>query len=215
MKQRPLQGIGAVAPPELVDLAESVRTLVDRMLRIEGAADALVGAREKVDEVARQLEPLARPEGAPRLGAGTWAEDARPYYVDGVMLSRHHPQAADYEIRTENEVTHGSVRFGVVFEGPPGCVHGGHVACFFDQILGHHNLELGLPAMTVSLSVRYRRPTPLFRRLDFDARIGRREGRKIWTVGALREQGAVFAEGEGLFVLPDTSRGPSVLPGSE
>jgi acyl-coenzyme A thioesterase PaaI-like protein len=208
-----LTGIGEVAPRELVELAGSVRTLVDRMLRIRGAQGELARAREEIDAVARHLEPLARPEGPPRLGRGSWAEGARPYYVEGVMLPRHHPQAADFEIATADGVTRGTVRFGVVFEGPPGCVHGGHVACFFDQILGHHNLELGLPAMTVNLSVRYRKPTPLFTRLDFEVRIQSSEGRKVVTVGTLREGERVFAEAEGLFVLPDVRR-TGLLPGS-
>lgn len=215
MKQKPLKGIGTVAPAELVALAGSVRDVVDRMLRIDDATEELVRAKQQLDAVARRLEPHARREGAPRLGQGSWARDARPYYVDGVMLPRYHPQAPDFEIATEEGVTRGSVRFGVVFEGPPACVHGGHVACFFDQILGHHNLELGLPAMTVSLTVHYRRPTPLFTRLEFEARLDRTEGRKVVTVGSLREGDRVFAEGEGLFVLPDTSRSrSSLLPGT-
>lgn len=206
VKQKPLAGFGAVAPRELVELAASVRELVDRMLRVEGAAEELAWARTQLDAVIRRLEPHVRPEGAPRLGQGSWAEGARPYYIDGVMLPAHHPQAPDYEIRTEAGETRGSVRFGVVFEGPPGCVHGGHVASFFDQILGYHNLELGIPAMTASLTVRYRKPTPLFRRLRFEVRIAERKGRKVLTVGSLFDADRLVAEGEGLFVLPDPSR---------
>jgi hypothetical protein len=118
------------------------------------------------------------------------------------MLPPDHPLAADFAIATDDGVTTGSVTFGVVFEGPPGCVHGGHVACFFDQILGYHNLELGLPAMTASLAVQYRRPTPLFERLLFDVRIRAVDGRKITVVGALRSRRETVAEAEGLFVLP-------------
>ncbi len=206
MKQKPLKGIGAVAPPELVELAASVREIVDRMLRVEGAREELARARVELDAVARRLEPHARPEGTPRLGQGSWAEGARPYYVDGVMLPAHHPQAPEFEIATEDGATRGRVRFGVVFEGPPGFVHGGHVACFFDQILGHHNLELGIPAMTASLTVRYRRPTPLFTWLRFEVRIAASEGRKVVTVGSLFDADALVAEGEGLFVLPDPNR---------
>ena len=45
-------------------------------------------------------------------------------------------------------MTRGTVHFGVTFEGPPGCVHGGYVAHFFDQVLGQHNLFARVPAMT-------------------------------------------------------------------
>jgi acyl-coenzyme A thioesterase PaaI-like protein len=211
VKQKPLRGVGQVVPEELLALAASVRELIDRMLRIEGAGEALGRARRQVDAAAEELSPHARPEGPPRLGAGPG--DARPYYVEGVMLPRYLPQSPEYEISTEDGVTRGTVLFRVCFEGPPGCVHGGHVASFFDQILGHHNLELGRPAMTASLSVRYRRPTPLFTRLDFEVRTLRSEGRKVVTAGTLGSEGRVFAEGEGLFVLPDAApRRPRAAP---
>jgi hypothetical protein len=66
----------------------------------------------------------------------------------------------DLTIAFDGGVTRGRVRFGVTFEGPPGCVHGGFVSHFFDQILGQHNLRAGIPAMTAQLAVRYRRATP-------------------------------------------------------
>jgi len=202
VRQKPLRGVGQVVPEELVALASSVRELVDRMLRVEGAGEALRLAREQVDAAARGLSPHVLPEGPPRLGRGAGPEGVRPYYVEGVMLPRYLPQSPEFEISTEDAVTRGTVLFRVCFEGPPGCVHGGHVASFFDQILGHHNLELGRPAMTASLTVHYRRPTPLFTRLPFEVRTLRSEGRKVVTAGTLGSGDRIFAEGEGLFLLP-------------
>ncbi len=204
MKKSQLSGIGDVASADLVALGVSVRRMVDAMLRVEGAPPELAAARERVDGLERTLAGVARQDDALRLGRAGEPDDARPYYVDGVMLPDYHPLAAEHTIGTEDGVTRGRVRFGVVFEGPPGCVHGGHVACFFDQILGHHTLELGLPAMTASLTLAYRKPTPLFRELEFEVRIDRVDGRKIDVVGALRDAdgGDCFVEADGLFVLP-------------
>lgn len=201
-KKTPLKGFGESALPELVALGESVRSLVDAMLRIDDAPDELDRARSELEAVTARLEAAARKDDALRLGREGEPEDARPYLIDGVMLPSHHPLSADFEIRTEDAVTAGEVTFGVVFEGPPGCVHGGHVAGFFDQILGAHTLALGLPAMTASLTVHYRRPTPLFRRLAFEVRIREVRDRKIVVLGALRDGDVVVAEAEGLFVLP-------------
>lgn len=179
-----------------------MRALVDAMLRIDDAPGELDWARGELEAVAERLAASARKNEALRLGRDDEPEDARPYLIDGVMLPPYHPLAADFEIHTEDAVTTGAVSFGVVFEGPPGSVHGGHVASFFDQILGYHNLELGLPAMTASLTVQYRRPTPLFTRLHFEVRIRDVNGRKIIVAGALRAGDEVLAEAEGLFVLP-------------
>jgi acyl-coenzyme A thioesterase PaaI-like protein len=204
MKKRMLRGLGAVAPQELRDLGASVRAVVDAMLRIDDATDALADARARIDEVAAGLAEAARSSDILRLGRDGEPTGARPYYVDGVMLPVHHPLASQHEIETVDGITRGGVRFGVVFEGPPGCVHGGHVASFFDQVLGHHTLELGLPAMTASLTLQYRRPTPLFRDLCFEVRIDRVDGRKIHVVGELRavDDGELYVEAGALFVLP-------------
>ena len=203
-KKTALKGLGRTASSELNALGGSVRSVVDAMLRIDDAPGELDWARAQLDAVAARLRTSARGSDAPRLGRDDEPDDARPYFIDGVMHPPYHPLAADFEIRTEDAITTGSVTFGVVFEGPPGCVHGGHIAGFFDQILGYHNLELGLPAMTASLTVQYRRPTPLFTALRFEVRIRETQGRKIVVVGALRDGDEVVAEADGLFVLPSS-----------
>jgi acyl-coenzyme A thioesterase PaaI-like protein len=103
-------------------------------------------------------------------------------------------------------VTRGAVTFGVTFEGPPGCVHGGFVAHFFDQILGQHNLYAQIPAMTGTLSVRFLAATPILRELAFEVRHERRGERKVATSGRLAAGGEVFAEAEGTFVVPKSAR---------
>ncbi len=47
------------------------------------------------------------------------------------------------------------------YEGPPTCVHGGVIAELFDELLGISNILAGPGAMTGTLTIRYRRPTPL------------------------------------------------------
>lgn len=208
-----LVGIGASAPAELRALAASVRRLIDRMLLVDAAAAPLREAKERIDEVTASLDPHARGR-VPRLGLPNEPDDARPYYVDGVMIPDHHPLAVATEMSLDDDgVTRGSVNFGVTFEGPPGCVHGGFVASFFDQILGHHNVSSGILAMTGTLTVRYQRPTPLYTDLRFEVRVREAEGRKITTAGTLHAGDELVAEGEGLFLLPGKTVFDGVIPG--
>ena len=51
--------------------------------------------------------------------------------------------------------------FDFAYEGPPTCVHGGVIAETFDEVLGAANMVAGNPGMTGTLTVRYRKPTPL------------------------------------------------------
>ena len=55
----------------------------------------------------------------------------------------------------------GRATFDYQYEGPPTCVHGGVIAEVFDEMLGISNLLVGQGAMTGTLTIRYRRPTPL------------------------------------------------------
>jgi len=167
------------------------------------AAAEVERTRAALDALERTLAPLARHDAVPRMGPEPEAQ--RPYYVTGVILGPHHPLRPELEIAHEGGTTRGTVRFGVTFEGPPGCVHGGFVAHFFDQILGQHNLWARIPAMTGTLSVRFRKATPILRELAFEVRHERRGERKVVTSGRLFAGEEVFAEGEGTFVVPKSS----------
>lgn len=185
-------------------LAESIRGLVETMLRVprlsaEAAAE-VERTRTAIDGLERTLAPHALHDPIPRMGPEP--ETQRPYYVMGVILGPHHPLRPELRIAHEDGVTHGTVRFGVTFEGPPGCVHGGFVAHFFDQVLGQHNLWAHIPAMTGTLSVRFKKGTPILRELSFDVRHERRGERRVITSGRLHAEGEVFAEAEGTFVVP-------------
>jgi hypothetical protein len=190
--------------PPLVELAESLRRLTETMLRMPGLSAALADEVERtraaVDALERALAPHAAEDAVPRLGPEPASR--RPYLLNGVILGPHHPLRPELRIAHDDGITHGTVQFGVTFEGPPGCVHGGFVAHFFDQVLGQHNLWAQVPALTGSLAVRFRKGTPILRELSFDVRHERRGERKVITRGRLFAAGEVFSEAEGTFVVP-------------
>ncbi|MDP9332618.1 MAG: PaaI family thioesterase, partial [Actinomycetota bacterium] len=92
--------------------------------------------------------------------------------------------------------------FGAAYEGPPSFVHGGWVACAFDEVLGIANIVSGNPGMTARLTVHYRKPTPLFRDLVLRAWVERVEGRRIMSRAEMYDGYTLTAEAEGLFVQP-------------
>jgi len=98
------------------------------------------------------------------------------------------------------------VTFGSAYEGPPGSVHGGFVAAAFDEVLGYVQSLSGNPGMTGTLTVVYRRPTPLHTELRFEGEIVRVEGRKIFTRGRVHAGDVLTAEAEGVFVSIDREK---------
>jgi acyl-coenzyme A thioesterase PaaI-like protein len=85
-------------------------------------------------------------------------------------------------------------------------VHGGFLAAAFDEVLGMAQSLTGNPGMTGTLTIRYRRPTPLLTELTFEAFVDRVEGRKIFTHGTLSANGLLTAEAEGLFIAVGQER---------
>ncbi len=100
----------------------------------------------------------------------------------------------------------GVVTFGSAYEGPPGSVHGGHIAAAFDEVLGLAQSMSGSPGMTARLSVNYRKPTPLGEPLTFVARIVKKEGKKVFTEGKCYFGDILTAEADALFISVDFSK---------
>ena len=94
----------------------------------------------------------------------------------------------------------GRANFGYAYEGPPTCVHGGVIAETFDEVLGAANIVAGNPAMTGTLTVRYRKPTPLQHRPPGRGALARADGRKVHTWGGIYPGDVLTAEADGIFI---------------
>ena len=114
----------------------TVRELTDQLLEVE---------RALAEEV--PSSPLPR--------VGEHAEGDGRVYVDHARdIGAFNPSFPVYEITVDEAGAHGSVEFPVVFEGPPGIVHGGFLAVFFDCVIQHHNCDVGVAGKTTDLQLR-------------------------------------------------------------
>jgi hypothetical protein len=80
-------------------------------------------------------------------------------------------------------------------------VHGGVIAETFDEIMGAANMVAGNAGMTGTLTIRYRKPTPLRTDLRIEARCLGRDGRKVRTWGGIFHGDLLTAEAEGIFIM--------------
>jgi acyl-coenzyme A thioesterase PaaI-like protein len=108
----------------------------------------------------------------------------------------------------------GRVTYGYAYEGPPTCVHGGVIAELFDELLGMSNIVVGEGAMTGTLTVRYRRPTPLLAPLQLVARHTGKEGRKVYAWGGIYHRGELTAEADGVFIEVPPGRMLDIVSGN-
>ncbi len=160
--------------PTVVELASALRDLTDTVLSLERSSPELEALVRSVRDAHDVLAAQAPTDLRPRVGAG--AGDAQRVYVDhGYDVGDYNPCFPRYTFGVEGDgeaaigSAHGSVEFPVSYEGPPGIVHGGFLAVFFDCVLQQLNCALGLAGKTAELSLRYRRPTPLLTPLVYRA----------------------------------------------
>ncbi len=187
-------------------LAAAMRLVIERLVSSDAPETELKRAADALESYAERLASHPRLDRYEGVAESATSGDVGAFFDQSPMIGRANPLAPPIVLRAEGERVHGTVRFGSAYEGPPGCVHGGFVAAAFDEVLGFAQSITGQPGMTGTLTVRYRRPTPLHRELHFEAWVDRVEGRKIFAAGELRAGDVVTAQAEGIFVTVGRER---------
>jgi hypothetical protein len=192
---------------ERMRLAQAVRHLIDAALTAEEASEEdLAAAADATERIASDLHGRHELGGQPS-GLRQRAELSHDDYLPrSPLVGEVSPLAPPLAYEYRDGRLAGWGVFHAAYEGPPGYVHGGWIALAFDEMLGMANIASGHPGMTGRLSVRYRRPTPLHRPVEFEAWTEEVDGRRIVTRGTLNVDGAVTAEAEGLFVIIDLEK---------
>lgn len=184
-------------------VAAAARELAETVQLLDADAVGEDGLRSLAEHVEASLGHLA---AAPSLrsigsvtGSGSWQADLGER---SPISGRSNPVAAPLQLWADGDVVRARGRFGFAYEGPEGAVHGGVVAAAFDEVVGVAQSLSGLAGMTGTLTVRMRRPTPLHEQIDFEGRVDRREGRKIFVSGSSSTGGELLCEAEAVMIVP-------------
>src|SRR5262245_18547908 len=197
-------------PPEELDrqralfgpLAQSARGLIDAVVRTEVDDEELRTARAEIEAITdrlrkRQMDGSFGVRFNARGGSRAWG--------NAVVGLRNAVAPPLDMVRDPAGWASADFHLGAAYEGPPGLVHGGVAALILDQVLGEAAGAGGKPGMTGTLTLRYRRGTPLGD-LHCEAQIDRAEGVKTWVTGAISDAEGVTVEAEGVFIMPTWAR---------
>lgn len=187
-------------------VAGTTRQVIDRLFASKAPVDALERAAGHLDAALAELDAHPRGRLYEGFAESANAGDTEAFFDHSPIMGLANPLAPPLRLEVRDGVVHGSARFGAAYEGPPNSVHGGYIAAAFDELLGLAQSLGGAPGMTGTLTVRYRRPTPLHVPLRFEGTLDRSEGRKRFTTGRLFAGDELTAEAEGLFIAVDFSR---------
>ena len=184
-------------------LSAAMRKINEALMDMDAPEADLLAAANVAEQFAATLETT-------RTGRQHWGfAESSTTGSTHAMLDRSpiiglgNPVAPPLTFKEVDGEVEGRGVFGLQYEGPPGCVHGGFVAAAFDEVLGMAQSMTGRPGMTGTLTVKYRKPTPLHVELLFKARVDRVEGRKIFAASELYAGDLLCATADGIFVSVD------------
>jgi hypothetical protein len=123
-----------------------------------------------------------------------------------VIIGSCNPVALPITIEFDPPKAVGRAEFTAPYEGAPGCVHGAVLAGAFDIMLTAANVIARGAGPTVTLTVRYLKPTLIAQPALFEAWVTSQDDRRTHSRGHLVQNGVVTVEAVGEFVNMERSR---------
>ncbi len=185
---------------ELVRLTKALRQIVDHNVKLNAPLETLSQLADQAEAIAAEMQPHSsiRPIAAHnkrfRPDDVNWSAPYSP------VVGRCNPLSPPMQMVLREEKAIGTVTFGDAYEGPPNCVHGGMVALAWDHVMALANMLINARGPTAWLHVEYKKPTPLYKPLRFEAWIDKLEGKKIFIKGACYANDEIVTEASGLFI---------------
>jgi acyl-coenzyme A thioesterase PaaI-like protein len=176
--------------PDYGRFIEAVRTLGDHARAADAPDHVITEAADMIEAVSGLLAPYDADEWTTPSGRR----------MD--LPNRGNIMQVPADLKTVGDEVDGTVCFRRFHLGRNGAVHGGALALMWDSVLGFAAFRLtrSLKQRTAYLHVNYRKIVPIDMDLQVDARIDRREGRKIFVAGRLLDHDEVLCDAEALFV---------------
>ncbi len=171
---------------QTVAAAGALRRLTGLLLSLEHEHPTVDAMLAQFADWERELATAVPPDLTPRIGAG--GEEQRVYLDHAFDVGAYNPCFPEYTFdHLDDETASGRVTFPLVYEGPPGLVNGGFLAVFFDCITQQQSCAARRTGKTRSLTVTFRRPTPILTELRFDIAREESDGRVTSTARLLLE----------------------------
>lgn len=188
-------------------IADATRLLVDLSIRTQAAPEDVARAHEHLEAA---IALLGKDVDDESYGVRYSRSGVTRAWGNAVVGARN-PIAPPLTIAHHEDRVSAEFELSAAYEGPPSLVHGGVSALILDQLLGEAAAAAGKPGMTGTLTVRYRRATPLGA-LRGEAHVDRIAGIKTFVVGHIADAEGVCVEAEGVFILPRWARGEQTGP---
>lgn len=191
-EQYHFQDIRVAEPPEPTDesrlrrdIAGELKRLNEQLIRLDAPVDELESVRARLAELNEQLETRDKrdyPQMLQRLLTGRGSrQDVLDVLDFEILTGRATAVHTPLELWLDGDRVRGRGWYGLTWQGPPGRVHGGVISLTLDMVMAKCQDFFTMKGFTGTLNVRYLDATPLELDIDFEARVTRVEGRKLFV----------------------------------
>lgn len=178
----------------------AIRRQVAACVELDADPEELRCLADEATTFAERLEAAAPGKRVALVEGRVIGEETMHYLPFSPIMGRLNPASIGIEIERDGKGVQCEMRLSEVVEGGTGLVHGGVIAAIYDEVLAAANLIQKVGGPTGQLSIRYKRPTPLYELLRFEAWVEDVVDRKIRTRGRCLAGDTVVSEAEAIFV---------------
>jgi acyl-coenzyme A thioesterase PaaI-like protein len=190
---------------ELVRLVASLHRIADQSIKLNGKREQLAELADAAEQLEHKIQALHGQRALPAYNKVFDFRDVGHTYAYSPITGRANAMAPPVFTRIIDQRVICKVTYTDLYEGPPGCVHGGIVALTWDHVLAAATLIDDARGPTANLNISYRKPTPLHQEIRYEAWVERAEGKKMYIKGQCfghdpEGNEVILSEAKGLFI---------------
>ncbi|WP_421722043.1 PaaI family thioesterase [Alloalcanivorax xenomutans] len=186
------------------ELARELAAINEQLVRLDVDEAALMAATEEARALRESLEGYSHRSMRDILGRLISGQGNRQDALDmadfEILSGPANVMSPPVTFWLDGDVVRARATFGRAFMGPPGKVHGGVLSLALDMLLAKTQDFVTSLGMTGTLNVRYMAPTPLHREVNFEARLVRLQGRKLFNEARVFVDGVQTVAASGIWI---------------
>jgi acyl-coenzyme A thioesterase PaaI-like protein len=186
------------------ELAGELRRMNEQLIRLDAPVDELRAARDQLARLNERLENWEKRSYSDILKRLFQGEGSRQDVLDlldfEILTGRATAIAPPLELWLDGDLVRGRARFGLEYQGPPGRVHGGVISLALDMVMAKCQDFFQGVGFTGTLNIRYLAATPLQSEIEFQARVARVEGRKLFVEAKVFAGDEQTVEAQGIWI---------------
>lgn len=186
------------------ELARELAAINEQLVRLDVDEAALMAATEQARALRESLEGYSHRSMREILGRLISGQGNRQDALDmadfEILSGPANAMSPPVTFWLDGDVVRARATFGRAFMGPPGKVHGGVLSLALDMLLAKTQDFVTSLGMTGTLNVRYIAPTPLHREVNFEARLVRLQGRKLFNEARVFVDGVQTVAASGIWI---------------